>query len=113
MPGFDSKAPGFIIDWSKRAVAEHPKGLQPYEVSFYSKLPNERLSYVVFYEYDPATQHGYIYLPGRTDECYRLNVNSIFRGVEGNWFRAWRVWDDVARPLIAGAKLTASNSSRD
>jgi hypothetical protein len=57
----------FIIDWSQ-IVAKHAKGLQRYQVSCYAKLPNERLIYVVFYEFDPVTQRGYIYLPGRTDE---------------------------------------------
>src|ERR1700694_669531 len=87
-PEFNPNAPSFIIDWSQGAVVGHPKGLQRYEVSFYAKLPNEQLIYVVFYEYDPATEHGYIYLPGRTDEWYRLNVSTIFHGVEGKWFRA-------------------------
>jgi hypothetical protein len=108
LPGFDSNSPSFIIDWSQGPVTERPTGLQRYQVCFYSKLPNERLSYVVFYEYDPVIQRGYIYLPGRTDEWYRLNVSTIFRGIEGKWFRAWSVWDDVATPLIAGAKATAS-----
>jgi hypothetical protein len=94
-------ADGFIIDWSRPALSDHPRGLRRYEVSFYAKLPNERLVYVVFYEFDPATGHGYIYLPGRADEWYRLNVGTIFRGVEGQWFRAGSEWDRVARPLIA------------
>jgi hypothetical protein len=102
----------FIADWSQ-GVTEHPKGLHRYEVSCYAKLPNERLIYVVFYEYDPATAHGYIYLPGRTEEWYRLNVSTIFRGVEGRWFRAWSGWDSVARPLIAGARVTASSTRPD
>jgi len=85
----------FIIDWSQGG-RQRPKGLQRYEVAFYAKLPNERLIYVVFYEYDPATQHGYVYLPGRTDEWYRLNVSTIIHGVEGRWFRASSDWDSVA-----------------
>ena len=93
----------FIVNWSQ-AIAERPKGLQRYEVSFYAKMPNERLVYVVFYEFDPATEHGYIYLPSRADESYWLNVGTIARGVEGRWFRAWGAWEGVARPLIAGAK---------
>src|SRR5882672_6040524 len=52
----------FVIEWSQGAT-ERPKGLQRYEVSFYAKLPNERLVYVVLYEYEPATKRGYIYLP--------------------------------------------------
>jgi len=46
-PGFNPNAPGFVVDWSQ-AVAEPPKGLQRYEVSFYAKMPNRRLIYVVF-----------------------------------------------------------------
>ena len=91
-------------------MAEPASGLQRYEVSFYAKTPNERLIYVVFYEYDPATEHGYIYLPGRAEKWYRLNVSTIFHGVEGKWFRAWTVWESVAAPLIAGAKVRASSS---
>jgi len=75
------QAESFIVDWSQ-AVADPPSGLQRYEGSFYAKTPNERLIYVVFYEYDPATEHGYIYFPGRTEEWYRLNVRTIFHGVE-------------------------------
>ena len=85
-------------------MADHPGGLHRYQVSFYAKMPDERLIYVVFYEfdpqYDPATEHGYVYLPGRTDEWYQLNVNTIFHGVEGKWFPAWSVWEGIARPLI-------------
>jgi len=96
----------FIVDWSQTA-ADHPSGLHRYQVSFYAKMPDERLIYVVFYEYDPATEHGYVYFPGRTEEWYRLNVSTIFHGVEGKWFRAWSVWEGVARPLIARANAEA------
>jgi hypothetical protein len=94
----------FIVDWSQ-PMAEHPSGLHHYQVSFYAKMPDERLIYVVFYEYDPATEHGYVYFPGGTEEWYRLNVSTIFHGVEGKWFRAWSTWDGVAQPLIAGAEV--------
>lgn len=96
----------FIVNWSQ-PMAEPPKGLQCYEVSFYAKMPIERLVYVVFYEYDPAKEQGYIYLPGRADESYWLNMGTIARGVEGKWFRASGAWEGVARPLIAGAKAEA------
>ncbi len=62
----------------------------------------------MFYEYDPATEQGYVYLPGRKDEWYQLNVSTIFHGVEGKWFRAWSVWDNVARPLFNAALLEPS-----
>ena len=95
---------GFIVDWS-RPVEHPPSGLHRYEVSFYAKVPDERLIYVVSYEYDPEKQHGYVYFPGRTEEWYRLNVTTILHGVEGNWFRAWSAWDSTAKSLIAGAKV--------
>jgi len=101
VPWFNPNVPGFIIDWSKGPVAEPPKGLRSYEVSFYTKLLNEeRLVYVVSYELDSSTQLGYVYLPGKTSENYVLNVGTIYRGVEGNWFRAWSMWDKVATSLI-------------
>src|SRR5260370_3597092 len=71
----------FIVDWSQ-PMADHPNGLHRYQVSFYAKMPAERLIYVVFYEYDPATGHGYVYFPRRTEGWYRLNVSTIFHGVE-------------------------------
>jgi hypothetical protein len=112
-PGRSSIQPGsFIIDWSQGPAAEPPKGLPRYEVSFYAKMPNERIIYVVFYERDPSMEQGYVYLPGSTDEWYPLNTRAIYRGTEGNWFRAWSVWDKVARPLIAGAKMEAANAGR-
>jgi hypothetical protein len=96
----------FIVDWSQ-PMADRPSGLHHYEVSFYAKMPDERLIYVVFYEYDPAKEHGYVYLPGRDEEWYRLNVSTIFHGVEGKWFPAWSAWERVARALTAGAKAEA------
>jgi hypothetical protein len=96
----------FIVDWSHPMVG-HPTGLHRYEVSFYAKMPDERLIYVVFYEFDPTIKQGYVYLPGRNEEWYQLNVSALIHGVEGKWLPAWSAWEDVARPLIAGAKAIA------
>ena len=101
---------GFIIDWPRGVAAEHVKGSARYQVSFYAKLPYERLLYVVFYEYDPATNQGYVYLPGKTDQWYQLNVSSLLRGVEGKWFFASEEWEKVANPLITKAKETAGSN---
>lgn len=51
-PAFNANAPGFIIDWSSGAVPEVPDRLTCYKVSFYAKLPNERLVYVIYYAQD-------------------------------------------------------------
>ena len=108
---FPEDADRFVVQWSLVA-AERPKGLQRYQVSFYAKFPNEKLVYVVLYEYDPAAQRGYIYLPGRGEEWYGLNMGTIARGVEGHWYRASAGWDAVARPLIASA-VTAGRRTGD
>jgi hypothetical protein len=42
-PAFNENAPGFIIDWSSGTVPEVPDRLSSHKVSFYRKLPIERL----------------------------------------------------------------------
>jgi hypothetical protein len=98
---------GFIVDWSSGAVLQRPNGLQHYEVSFYvteARVPDqpgpEHLAYVVSYEYDPAASQGYVYVPGKGDQWFTLNVASIYRRLEGRWFRATRAWQDAVVPLI-------------
>jgi hypothetical protein len=63
----------------------------------------ERLAYVVTYGYDAATRGGYMYLPGPADPGYRVNVQSIHHGVEGNWFRSADDWEFHVRALIEDA----------
>ena len=95
---------GFIINWSAGTVHQRPQGLRHYEVRFYVLRPRattESLAYVVRYEYDPASQRGFVYLPGRADDHYHLNVGSIHRGVEGQWFNASREWQKTIGPAVA------------
>jgi hypothetical protein len=105
---------GFIIDWSKGIVAERPIGVQHYEVSLYSgcqigewgcRTSKPSLCYVVFYDYDPSMEQGYIYLPGEADELFKFNTRMWHgHGFEGNWSRATRAWENFVRPLIAKAR---------
>jgi len=81
---------GFIIDWASGVVTERPNGLRKFELSFYVRYANrpfgeqtDQLAYVVSYSVDPATGQGYVYLPGKADEPYRLNTKAIYRGREG------------------------------
>lgn len=110
-PGTSSReGKGLIVDWSQGAISPLPKTLPLYEIFFYADFGNheEKQVYEVSYEYDPSTQRGYVHLPGKEDKWWRLNVSSIFRGVEGNWFSAWGEWEKVARPLIENAKAATS-----
>ena len=96
---------GFIIDWLAGAVTSRPGGLRRYEVTFYVRYPNasaEQLAYLALYEHDVSSGAGFVYLPGRADEPYRLNVQAISRGdaYEGHWFRASGTWQEVVEPLF-------------
>lgn len=101
----------FIIDWSQGPVRKPPEPLRRYQVSFHTD-PNEQIVYVVYYAFSPGAEQGYVYLPGESDEWAGLNVRSIWRGVEGKWFRAWSNWERVARPLIEKAAPTDSIQPR-
>jgi len=103
-PGQTTEATeGFIIDWRSGPITERPAQLRRYELRFYAgprqgltaplQDPPEKLCYVVLYENDPSTGLGYVYLPGPSDEHFRLNVASIHRqGMNGKWFRASSAW---------------------
>jgi len=96
-----------IIDWSQGPVRKPPESLRRYQVLFHTD-PNDQIVYVVYYAFSPGAEQGYVYLPGESDEWAGPNVRTIFHGVEGKWFRAWSVWERVARPLIEKAALTDS-----
>lgn len=101
---------GFIVDWAAGPVTDRPSGLREYEVSFYvrnvKRAPGEQadvLVYVVTYATDPGIAQGFVYLPGKADERFRLNTRAIYRRLEGNWFRASAAWQNAVRPFIRHA----------
>jgi hypothetical protein len=96
---------GFIVDWTAGVVATPGNGLPHFDVAFYVGSSNQPV-YVVFYEFDPSTDQGYVYLPGPTDELYSLNSGAMLHGhgFEGHWLRASSAWqDNVIRPLMEQA----------
>jgi hypothetical protein len=93
------------ILWSHGIVSDPPKGPPEYEISFNGSSPEQRL-YVLLYRYDPSAHFGYVYLPGKGEEWYVVNVHTIYRGVEGHWFRTSRAFDELVQPLIEKAKST-------
>jgi len=109
---------GKFLDRSKGAVKEPPRGLRTYEVWFYIKFSanDVRKRYVVYYSPDPSTGHGYVYLPGKGQPWYWLNVSALFQdGRDGKWSYASPAWEDLIKPVIADAEAapakheTASN----
>jgi hypothetical protein len=104
-PGFNVNAPSFIVDWSSGPVSDVPDTQASFKVSFYTRTPNEQLVYVIYYTYDPSARRGYVYLPSREDQFFAVNAGTIYRGVEGQWFRSWSVWDEIVAPLIKNAQM--------
>jgi len=117
--------PGSIIDWKSGFVfapdswgmARFPDGrcLQPpsrrehYAVFFYwpsrsrPQCFTEKpcLVYVLFYDYDPSSKRGFVYLPGKGEQWHGLDINVVYHGVEGHWFKATDSWTGFVRALIA------------
>ena len=113
---------GKFLDQSKGAVKEPPMGLRTYEVWLYIKFSDNdlRRRYVVYYSPGPSTGRGYIYLPGKGQPWYWLNVSALLRdGRDGKWSYASPAWEDLIKPVIAGAEAaparhdTASNLQKD
>ena len=81
-----------------RTSAPDP-GLPRFIVSFFAGNP-VRMMYVVQYVRSPKTGRALIYLPGPGDDGYRLNVQTILRGQEGEWHVADVAWSNaVAKAL--------------
>jgi len=98
---------GFIVDWASGVMADHPDQLRAFKVSFYVRYANrpfneqtDQLAYIVSYAVDSETGQGYVYLPGKSDESYSLNTRAIYRGREGNWFRANAAWQTAFRNAV-------------
>ena len=95
------------ILWSQGIVSEPPKELPKYELTFYGGLPEERIMYVFRYVYDSIARKGYVYLPGRGEKWYEVNVRSILRGVEGNWFHASEDFANAVEAAVRKAKAAS------
>jgi hypothetical protein len=98
---------GFIIDWQAGVSTQRAGGLPRYEVSFHTRHTNqssasqsEHLAYVVWYEPDVIGDRGFVYLPGRGDDAFALNVGTILRGREGQWFNATDAWHRMAMRVL-------------
>jgi hypothetical protein len=109
------KAEGFIANWKNGAVLAPPARMPRYELSWYAgchkgsancRSTQPFIAYVVLYARDPSSGQGFVYLPGRGEPSYDLNVRSIYRGpqVEGHWFRTTESWDRFVDSLLARSR---------
>jgi hypothetical protein len=109
-----------IADWSAGAV-EPPRNLRVYKVRFYcaalGETPRESvpssLCYGVRYGIDRDTGQGYIQVPPERDRDFPDNTRTIYRGVEGRWFRASPAWESRVRPQLDAALAPPPREYRD
>ena len=98
---------GHFIDWASGPIDERPSGDVLFMVSFFCHIDagdsRDHQMYVVDYLFSPNVDGGYIFLPGRDDARHRSNVSTIVHGVEGNWFRSTKAWEDTIRPILQRA----------
>jgi hypothetical protein len=55
----------------------------------------------LFYDYDASSKRGFVYLPGKGEQWYALDINLVYHGLEGHWFNATDSWTGFVRTLIA------------
>jgi hypothetical protein len=78
---------GQFLDTTRAVLPAPPRASRQCEVAFYVEAgpDHAHLAYVVYYRYTPGGG-GYIYLPGRGDPWYEMNVGTILRdGRDGRW----------------------------
>ena len=107
--------PGDIADWAA-GIVQPPRDARVYKVLFYCADPAApardgvpmRQCYGVRYAIadDGA---AFIQIPELRDEEFGGDTQSIYRGVEGSWFRASRLWATLVRPRLE--EVLASTST--
>jgi hypothetical protein len=108
--------PGDIADW-QAGVVQLPRDSKVYKVRFYcaggdaparAGAPTH-LCYGVRYAIS-SEGAGFIQIPAAEDKEFRGNTQSIYRGVEGSWFRASARWEALVRPRIDEALTPAPST---
>jgi hypothetical protein len=75
--------------WSRYAVTF----VSAPQIPTASLPPDSRKTYVAVYTRNPATDEGFVYLPGRGEDGYRINISMMIRdGHDGRWHRAHPEW---------------------
>jgi hypothetical protein len=83
---------------------EPDRALPRYVVTFYVQAPRDtsRAMYAVTYVRDPQSGSGFVYLPGRGEEGWAMNVRTILReGQDGRWHHAAAAWSDAVASVLS------------
>jgi hypothetical protein len=110
---------GDIADW-KRGPVKAPAGGPVYEVAFLCEAcePARQEAwrcYGVRYAPGKHGAPGLIQIPEAGDPEFPGNVQTIYRGVEGQWFHASPKWEEIVRARLREALMagqSAANAAR-
>jgi hypothetical protein len=96
---------GQFADWKLGTTPPPVDQSDACRVFFFMKWPHRHSSYdrgdlkmIYEFSYVPAANEepGYVYLPAKGDELYRVNISTIIRdGQDGHWFRASHSWAEA------------------
>lgn len=108
-------AAALVNVWSEDfidAISPAPAAdLVRYRVAFYVLPPREsveRVMYVIQYVRGPNDGGGFVYLPGRGEEGYDLNVRTILRPThDGQWHHARRAWSAALNRALDASVVSA------
>jgi len=100
-----------FYDLQKGALTVAPRTDRIYEVLMYTKENNNQPQVRYAFQYVPG-QPGYIYLPGKGDTWYEVDIGTIIRGsmIEGHWFYASHGWGDLMGHLLGDKSLSITTS---
>jgi hypothetical protein len=107
-----------FADWNAGPV-DPPRSLRVYKVRFYcaalGETPRETvpssLCYGVRYGIDTDSGQGYIQVPPERDRDFPDNTRTIYRGIEGRWFRSSARWEELVRPQLDAALTPPARES--
>jgi hypothetical protein len=103
---------GRFLDSSARSAIAPPQVGPTYEVWFYIKSADNGVQrrYVLYYSPSEYSKKGLIYLPGKGQPWYRLNVSAILRdGNDGKWNYASPSWEELIKPVITQAEAASTH----
>ena len=97
-----------IADWKHGAVAPPADGVPVYKVVFLCEAcePARKDAWRCYgVRYAPGARRapGLIQVPAAGDAEFPLNVQTIFRGIEGQWFHASAKWEEIVGAAIEDA----------
>jgi hypothetical protein len=98
---------GAFLDASTKSAVAPVRAVTTYEVWFYIKSGDNGLQrrYVLYYSPGLGKEKGLIYLPGRGQPWYWLNVSAILRdGKDGKWNHASTSWEELIASAISNAE---------